>query len=190
MTSRPTTCWPRHPLGAGLEGARTASSSRPPTARCNAPYYLVHSEVAAVVDAHRVEGPAPQFPGDWSHDAKLVPALPAEPLSVPPTEFLPWVQVGTGDTASDLARSVADGLLPKALADEALLQLVAPLRRISDPAARAEALWALLSQSIRGDGGSLSEPVSEILSRGSGNLLLPMKSGLQALGINSHIVLL
>jgi cellulose synthase operon protein C len=152
-------------------------------------YYLVHSDGPAVVDAHRVEESPPQFPGDWSHDAKLVPALPAEPQSVPPTEFMPWVQVGTGDTATDLARSVADGLLPKQMADETLRQLVTPLRRISDPAARADALWGLLSQSIRGDSGSLSEPVSEIMSRGSGNLLLPMKSGLEVLGITSHIIL-
>ncbi len=152
-------------------------------------YYLVHSDGPAVVDAHRVDAASPKFPGAWSYDATLVPALPAEPQSVPPTEYLPWVQVGTGDTASDLARSVADGLLPKELSDEALLQLVAPLRKISDPAARAEALWTTLSQAIRGDSGSLSEPVSEILSRGSGNLLLPMKVGLDALGIPSHILL-
>jgi hypothetical protein len=152
-------------------------------------YYLVKSDGPAVVDSHRVEGPAPQFPGEWSHDARQVPALPAEPLSVPPTEFLPWVQVGTGDTASDLARSVADGLLPKQVVDQTLVDMVAPLRSIGDPSARAEALWALLSNAIRGDSGSLSEPVSEVISRGSGNLLLPMKVGLQILGINAHIVL-
>jgi tetratricopeptide (TPR) repeat protein len=151
-------------------------------------YYLVHSDGPAVVDTHRVQGSPPRFPGVWSYDATLVPALPAEPQSVPPTEFLPWVQVGTGDTASDLARSVADGLLPKQLADEALLQIVAPLRRIGDPAARAEALWSTLSQAMHGDSGSLGDPVSEILSRGSGNLLLPMKAGLDALGITSHIL--
>jgi hypothetical protein len=177
------------PARRGAGGSADGFFFQAPDSSLQRSYYFVHADGPAVVDVHRVEGPAPQFPGDWNHDATLVPALPAEPLSVPSTEFMPWVQVGTGDTASDLARSVADGLLPKQMADEALVQMVAPLRSISDPAARAEALWGLLSQAIRGDSGSLSEPVSEIVSRGSGNLLLPMKAGLEALGINAHIVL-
>ena len=68
------------------------------------------------------------FTGRTSIERTRVAAIPEEPSAPPQNEYFPWVQVGTGSTDSDLARSVSDQLLDKVAIDEGIEALLLPLR--------------------------------------------------------------
>jgi len=61
--------------------------------------------------------------------------------------------------------------------------------RVHGDAELAKTAWDTLSARIRVEGGTLSEAASEVVGRGSGDLVLPMRAALQGLGIPSHLVL-
>ena len=152
--------------------------------------YTVRTDGPAKLDRHRVDGPTAAN-GTVVTERTHVNALPAEPNTPPQNEFYPWMQLGSGNTESDLARSVADQLLDKTTVDSALAAQISELRKspTHDQRAQAETLWQWLSATVRAQGGSLSEPASAVMGQGSGNLLLPMRASLAALGIASHLVL-
>ncbi len=154
--------------------------------------YQVRTEGPAELDAHRIEAPK-TVNGTITVERTKVPAVAEEPSTPPQNEFFPWVQVGTGSTAETLARSVADQLLDKVTVEEGLIVLLKQLpesaKRSLDDRVRAEALWKLLCDKLRAEGGALSIPASEVVGQGSGNLLFPMKAALDFLGIPSSVVL-
>ncbi len=151
--------------------------------------YVVQSDRAPIVDAHRLDLPAAgKWSGTLTVDRRDVPALVAEPGAPPATEYFPWIQVGSGTTLQDLARSVADQLASRTIIDEGIRALAAEARgRTQDEI--AEALWALVSARIRGAGGALGDNASVVVARSAGDRLLPMKAALAARGIRSEIVL-
>ncbi len=145
---------------------------------------------AFAIDSHRIDAPK-VVNGIVRVERTHVDALPDEPAQPPQSEFYPWVQVGSGSTTSDLARSVADQILDKTIVDEGLAAVIADLRAqpARDDAERAARLWQKLSAQVRVEGGTLSEAASEVIGRGSGDLVLPMRAALAGLGISSHLVL-
>ncbi len=151
--------------------------------------YVVRDERPPDVDVHRLpalaEGP---WVGSLTVDRREIPALVAEPGAPPANEYFPWVQAGHGDTLQDLARSVADQLAVRTIADEGLRDLVRDVKG-GTARARAASLWTLLCERIRGNGSGLGDPASVVLARGSGDRLLPMRAALAILGIRSTIVL-
>ncbi len=142
------------------------------------------------IDSHRVDAPK-TVKQVVRVERTRVDALPDEPSQPPQSEFYPWVQAGSGDTVSDLARSVADQVLDKIAVDEGLAALIAEVRAepARDDSQRAALLWRKLSDRIRVEGGTLAEAASEVVGRGSGDLVLPMRAALNGLSIPSHLIL-
>ncbi len=141
--------------------------------------------------------PAGAWKGMVTFERRDVPALADEPDSPPVPEYFPWVQAGRGDTLEDFGRSVADQIAPHLIADAGVRALAfAARRRAAAEAGRppsqedlARALWQIVSERIRGTGGSLSDDASVVVARGEGARLLPMKAALTALGIRARVVL-
>jgi tetratricopeptide (TPR) repeat protein len=153
--------------------------------------YRIQSERPLIADAHRFElpeGAAQSLPGALTLERTHVNALIEEPAAPPTAEFLPWVEVGFGATASDLARELGDQLASRVSADEGVRRLATAAGRAPRISARVESLWRAVSAAIRGDGGSLAEPASATIARGAGDRLLPMRAALEYLGIPSHLV--
>jgi tetratricopeptide (TPR) repeat protein len=151
--------------------------------------YVVQSDRAPTIDAHRVDQPdTTKWSGTLTVERREVPALVAEPGAPPATEYFPWVQVGTGTSLQDLARSVADQLASRAIVDEGIRALAAEAKGLTQLEV-AESLWALVSARIRGAGGALGDNASVVVARSVGDRLLPMKAALAARGIRSEIVL-
>ncbi|MHB8418834.1 MAG: hypothetical protein ACYDCL_12210 [Myxococcales bacterium] len=151
--------------------------------------YVVRDDRRPELDLHRLEAPAAgPWKGSLTFERREVPALVDEPGSPPATEYYPWVQAGHGDTLQDLARSVADQLASRLVADEGIRGLAAEVKGLG-PRERAAALWSLLCARIRGNGAGIEDAASVVVARGSGDRLLPMKAALEQLGIRSRIVL-
>jgi tetratricopeptide (TPR) repeat protein len=151
--------------------------------------YVVKSDRPPVIDAHRLELPALQpWTGTVTVERREVPALVAEPGAPGPAEYFPWMQAGSGLSVQDMARSVADQLASRSIADEGVRALAAEAEGAT-PEAVARSLWALLSTRVRGAGGSLGDNASVVVARGAGDRLMPMRAALAARGIPSRIVL-
>jgi hypothetical protein len=109
------------------------------------------------------------------------------------TEFLPFLQVGVGSDREALQLALADAALESVRPTGEIRALARSVReaagRDATPLALARAAHARVSRDVLGQGSSLSEEASEVLSRGRGSRLPLLKAVLDELGVPARIAL-
>jgi hypothetical protein len=152
--------------------------------------------VGLSVDAHNMDAPPVEVLGDREVVRGLrtrVPALVPEPGSPGMQEFLPFLQVGVGAGREDFQRALGDAVLESVRPTQEIRALARSIREAAgrDPAplALARAAHARIARDVLGQGSSLAEEASEVLSRGRGSRLTLLKAVLAELGVPARIAL-
>jgi len=145
------------------------------------------------VDAHGMAPPALERRGGWDQvqvERRRVPPLVPEPGAPPGPEVIPFVQVGAGEGASGVPLVVADALADRATPTLELRALAAEVKAAAGaggPEALTRAAYARVRQLVVGQGGSLAEDASVVLSRGRGSRLALLKGLLEVLGVPARL---
>ena len=148
------------------------------------------------VDAHNMEAPPVRIEGEREVVRGLrtrVPALVPEPGSPGLLEILPFVQVGVGGGREAFQLSLGDAVLEATRPTEEIRAYARSVReaagRDATPLALARAAHARVARDVLGQGSSLAEEASEVLSRGRGSRLTLLKAVLEELGVPSRLTL-
>jgi hypothetical protein len=160
--------------------------------------YLVRAPrgLGLEVDAHGMPAPpvAQEGPFEVVRAERIrVPPLVPEPAAPPAPELLPFLQVGAGEGRPAVQLALADAAADRTAPTAELRALAAEVRTAAgagaDAAALARAAHDRVRQLVVGQGGSLAEDASVVLSRGRGSRLVLLKALLDALGVPARFAL-
>ncbi|HTN51464.1 MAG TPA: hypothetical protein VML50_03600 [Anaeromyxobacter sp.] len=147
-------------------------------------------------DGHGMEAPAPVREGAFEvirAERRDAPAVVPEPDAPGGAEFLPFLAVGVGGGRDALVRGLADALAGRTRPTLELSELAAEIRAAAGPkptpAALARAAYGRVARTVLGQGGSLAEDASAVLSRGRGSRVIVLKALLGALGVEARLAL-
>jgi hypothetical protein len=148
------------------------------------------------VDAHGMPAPevAREGGAEVLRDVRTgVTAFVPEPNAVPPTEYLPFLQVGTGGGLEIAQRGIADAAVERTKPTEELRALARHVREKAgpgaSPASLARAAYAEVARRVLGSGSGLGEDASVALSRGRGSRLGVLRVVLDELGLRARFAL-
>lgn len=152
--------------------------------------------VGLEVDAHNMPAVAPVREGDRDvvrAERTRVPAIVPEPWSPPATELLPFLHVGVGGGLEAMAAGLANGLPERLRPTLEIRALAGEIRAAAGAGATTEALvraaYARVQKLVLGQGASLGDTASEVLSRGRGSRVLLLDAVLRALGVRARVAL-
>jgi hypothetical protein len=148
------------------------------------------------VDAHNMEAPDVRIEGDREVVRALrarVPAVVPEPGAPGLQEVLPFLQVGIGGGREAFQLALGDAVLESSRPTEEIRTYARSIRAAAGqgatPLALARAAHARIARDVLGQGSSLAEEASEVLSRGRGSRLVLLKAVLDELGVPSRIAM-
>ncbi len=133
------------------------------------------------------------------HEARAVPALIPEPAAPPLPEYAPFLHVGTGGGRDVAQRLLADLLAERPAPTLELRAAAAAVRARADaaapggkagPEALARAAYDEVRRLVVGQGGSIADDASAVLSRGRGSRLTLLKALLDLLGVPARFAAL
>ena len=150
-------------------------------------------EAKLEVDAHHFESAPPVEHAAgydrWAYTARNVPSVVPEPASVSESEYLPWVQAGSGARQDALAVAFAELALMRSRPTYEIDEL-ARTAGGSTPREKLNAIVAKVADAVRGRASSMSfgASASQVLASGRGNRLPVLKAALASAGVASHVV--
>jgi hypothetical protein len=161
--------------------------------------YLVRAPLGLglVADAHHLPAPEVRREGRFEVvrvERVGVPALVPEPASPALPEFAPFLHAGVGGGREAVQLALADAVLERSAATLEVRALAASIRAAAGPKAGPEALaraaYTRVRELVVGNGSSLGEEASQVLSRGRGSRLMLLAAALQELGLPARLALL